>query len=250
MDTVALKPESVSVKEALFGNQAFDLVLVQTYGLLLQEDCTKHFSTLLDFCAKSESYPTVSRIMVGAVVAAPHLGSGRWLELTRIFFTHPAFTDEVTPAFVLGAALGLFGAAVWLDTNWKAETDFEKGFPEAIASIVFASGKTIDALGGEKTLHMVEFNPAFESKLSQAIKAWVRGPKPEEYYHGARLGNVWRIIDTVYERFQGGACSNLLGKLIIEQISYGVFGELSAKGKIHALRTFMEDFRSSSGKEA
>lgn len=211
------------------------------------------FDACLKCAGSAESHYDIAKVVMATTAYNPH-HSDKWLKAIRALFSgsegnelikrHETITtevpDQVVSHFAQGIVLGIFQSMLWLDEEWRVTTEFEKELPQVVTDIVLcqnAIAKSID-------FHPPFTTPdkAYESQLSQVIKAYVKG---REYYKGHRCAQVMDIIDSVYfqlerkkkEKFE----PSLFGKMVFDQIAYAVFGSMSTQGRAHALYLLFKD---------
>ena len=128
------------------------------------------------------------------------------------------------PNYWRGVTLGLFEVANWHDRRGELVSEFKKKFPK---TIVLLATSPEDSVSSNKVSPDWE---RWESRLSSAVKAYIRGVDDNR---SRRLADVHNILQGLTKRIcdegnlaaAGGFKLPKQNQILINQISYAIFGE-------------------------
>ena len=220
--------------------KSHDSVEARTLTILANAQEEKPYPELQQLCLSTAGSYTHGwesvRMIVAAGVAFSPAQAHEWLEtLVEPFgFADPKTEPDKCPNYWLGVTLGLFEAVVWHDQQWHLHTEFETLLPDTIVQIVTAKtdftgdGKQSAGASGYVSEIAIDWQ-SWESKLSTAVKAYVRGA---DHNRGRRLADVRKIIQESTPRIcnvkaleQDGLNLPIQNQIVINQICYAMFGE-------------------------
>jgi hypothetical protein len=244
---VKIEQEVKSAGKVLFGEGINDS-LIEAFAHLIRTEKTEssvdHFSVtrawLKDLCLQTKSWQEIAKIVVAATTYRPGR-SDRWLQVICEPFSLNLFKEDVdllkqNPAFILGTALGLFQSMNWLDQYWWANTSFESDFYDEVAEIILWKDQFSDL--ADQLLP----DSAYESQLSQAVKAFFRHQPMGFGGKGIRMANTLKFVEKVLSKLvtDTGVKKELskIGSLVLDQIGYAWFGSASLMGRVNGIMLF------------
>ncbi|MCX6743419.1 MAG: hypothetical protein NT116_04250 [Candidatus Parcubacteria bacterium] len=195
---------------------------------------------LNELCLQNKTWHEISKIVVAATAYRPSR-SDKWLQIICEPFILNLFREDVdllkqNPAFILGTTLGLFQAINWLDQYWWAQTSFESDFYDEVAEIILWKDQFSDL--ADQLLP----DSAYESQLSQAVKAFFRHQPMGFGGKGIRMANTLKFVQKVLSKLvnEAGTKKELskIGSLVLDQISYAWFGSASLMGRVNGIMLF------------
>jgi len=218
-----------SVLGALLWQQPDPTVLLVFEALLKEEAFNRQ--EILEACHRSTNITAVSNTTVAVVAADPDNAQGWLHSLTRPFESPNWRAAHITDEFYWGAALGVFRAMNWIDEHWRSMTAYEQLLCHVIVDMAFSPVPT-----GEKP------SSAYETQFSQSIKSLV---KDCQYYKGERWAEIHSILADIQHRLETEKINEdqlpPLGKLLIDQLAYAVFGSISTLGRNRAVLGLLND---------
>ncbi|MFA5188804.1 MAG: hypothetical protein WC460_05580 [Patescibacteria group bacterium] len=240
---IKIEQEVKSAGKTLFG-ESISESLLEAFTHLSRTEKKEGFidpfsltrASLKGLCLQTKSWQDIAKIVVAAVAYRP--GSAeKWLQVICEPFSLNLFKEDTdllqaNPAFILGTTLGLFQAINWLDQHWRTLTAFENDFYDEIAEVILWKDQFSDL-----TDQLLP-DPTYESQLSQAIKAFVRG-EPGLGWKGERLYFTLSLVQKVLSKLvnQNRRKKELskIGTLVLDQISYAWWGTESLMGRVNGI---------------
>ena len=219
----------VSFREVLLvifkANKSFEGELIPAY---LKE--------IKKICLRIQNWQEIATIIEAVTAYMPH-HSHKWLltivdpvSLNREPEEEQALKRN--PHFILGLSLGLFRSSYWLDQNWRAKEPFYEEMCEWVPELILWH----DELTAKADSLLPD--PAFESQLSQVIKAFLRTDVPWFGARGIRMSWIIKIIESCLRHLTGQGKKIPLARisaLILEQLSYTFFGQMAEWAKLQSL---------------
>ncbi len=238
-----------AVDVATGGNQ--NPVVTEVLCALTKELTDTFYPDIRDLCLHAKDYEGVATSVVAVAAFTPVLVE-HWMKVV----TQPLRETEMVPndtsfskAFGFGVVLGIFETGVWLDQHREERTEFEEIWALMVEKIVLNHS-------------LEQFWPGsmvkpgkYEARLSEAIKKFIRGKKVfSEWQKGhnqeQRIAQTSKLFETVTAaiknaelpagRLKGDEVVSPIGKLILGQLTYAVFGSMTPYGQAQALSTLPE----------
>ncbi|MCX6745793.1 MAG: hypothetical protein NTX00_02115 [Candidatus Parcubacteria bacterium] len=242
MAKFVIQQQVMSAGNVLLG-QGTDDSIIKAFALLsrAETDDTDDFCVarplLKDLCLQTKSWQEIAKIVVAAVAYRPGR-SEKWLQIICEPFSLNLFKEDIdllkeNPAFILGTTLGLFQAINWLDKHWRTLTDFENDFYDEIAEVILWKDQFSDL--ADQLLP----DPAYESQLSQAVKAFFRLESDGWGNKGIRIAKSLKLVQKVLSKLAIDTETkkelSKIGALVLEQMSYAWFGSASLMGRVNGI---------------
>lgn len=205
-----------------------DPVLIEAFDILKTANCS--LTSVIPLCEKTD-WTTSVRISQAASVR--FLGAPNWLDIVWSHIPHIK-----TPNALLGITLGIFKGINWYDEEWKTQTEFNKLLPCNIYQLI---GCQSDGSKAAKSL----LTDSYEAELSVSIKKYVRSDNKEPWQKPDRLVAIALLLNWVREDFDSKKLTletlSPLGVLILDQLLYALFGNVSVSGRMYAMDYLMNE---------
>jgi len=184
-------------------------------------------------CLQTQSWEEIATI-IEAITAYLGNHSFIWLNLlSQIISANRDKKDEqlltANPRLILGLSLGLFRSINWLDENSQEPTLFNERLPTEIIELICWNDSIV------KKANLLLPNQAFESRLSQAIKAYSRA-EPILTVGLPRMVDLRNIINGVLTKINNSTALPRINSLILDQFSYAVFYWINPAAKIKSIK--------------
>ncbi len=221
---------AIQAGQVLFSDDSSDLqYLLVAFSILEKhdhnsKDTDRELRGLVDRCSYL-SWNISAKISEAACIRF----AGRDIWLKAVVDCLPNFKTF----FGEGIILGIFRAAVWHDSVWKSQTEFSNLLPEVIYRFIVANKLNVPTLPNE-----------YENELSMHVKKYVR-VQGEAWQKPARLADINFILKKVRQDFNEDRINldsiSPLRTLILDQLLYGLFGDVSTLGRLEAMAYLMNE---------
>lgn len=221
-------------------------VLLKARELLKEEVIST--TRLIRLLASSRDFTTVSTIVTAATALSPSTAHNWLAHIQPLLIKDPNDGwqndyGQPTGEFVLGAMLGIYEGAAWLEEYWRmADTPYLEYLPRLTAELFTWNFPENESWAAKLTDSLLP-NPRWEDILSRSVKAWLRSGT-HGYNKGKRLGQgIWLLREIVKKRNANQideAHSKMLLTLL-DQITYAVMDRLSPGGRAHLLDLGLAD---------
>ncbi len=216
----------VRASEILFSNGMKDKVLLRVLDILRDDDPDLKEILQLSIKVNSNLSATISH-----AVSIRFGGEDKWLSTISDFTL-----DEIKPSFALiGIVLGIFKAVNWYDEEWGKRTSFCEFLPHTIYQFIMCQSASAKNTG-------IALGQDDKEGFSTSIKKYVRADKTS-WQESDRLVHIARILKKVKESCDSQNLTpddlSPLGTLILDQLLYGIFGNVSIFGRFTGMEHVM-----------
>ncbi|MDP3764547.1 MAG: hypothetical protein Q8Q95_02915 [bacterium] len=183
---------------------------------------------VLQFCLGNLN-PEATAKIVTALSLRPTWGYS-WVEM---------LSDEIfrnglgTAQSFAGSVLGLFRANALIDAGWQSKHEFRQAFSYAILSAIICQSGPAKA-----AIRMAE--EGYEATISEVVKAYVRWEVNDKWQVTCRRNEVETILLETVKKIDfadPGFELTPIGKIILDQLAYALFGMFSPRDKAKVLAT-------------
>ncbi|MEK7564884.1 MAG: hypothetical protein AAB501_01435 [Patescibacteria group bacterium] len=207
-----------------------DPVLLEAYAKLMESECS--LDCILPLCTNAE-WNISTRISEAASMR--FVREDRWLR--KIHPAYEEYSEIKTPNAFLGIFLGIMKAANWYDNAWRPKIEFCETLPNVIYWFIVCQSNAATT-----TVNVI--TSKYESLLSDNLKNYARSSK-EVGQKSARLVQISYILRRLREEFDSKRITletiSPLGVLILDQILYALFGDVSMEGRMQAMSYLMNE---------